>query len=511
MGKLRSSSSEKGDAVAAFDDEVYPTTLVDNTQGPRDIVLAWILHFNDVLDADKLHDALARLIETGDWRKLGGRLRQGKGKGKNKRLELHVPRQFTKERPGVVYTHNVHDMKLRDHPAGRRIPSASTSPCVFPSVSDDNHTFSTRPGAPTTTEDFLRQDIPQLSLYITSFTDATIVALSWHHAVIDAMAQRELLSAWSKSLAGHPIPPVLGARGDVLNDAVQSMDGNNREEYALDHQRLQGGKLVVAMLYYLWDKFQFRKNTSGMIFLPQKAVTELLVRARKDLEQSAIIASTVATEKDVPTPKDTPPFISEGDVLVAWLTSMVSTSRGSRRPLNILTPVDARTRLPGLIDARGIYLQNMLAISQVLVPFDLGKGPLGHIALAHRHALQQQTTTGQLIAFFRTLSEFEKKGGGMLVCQPPSATTICITNWTKGDFVHTADFGPAVIRQGERDETRTNPLGTLLYHHATSLANKRGMGLGIAGKDHQGNYWIGGALPPRTWRAIEHCFKGNWS
>jgi hypothetical protein len=509
MGEVHASTNEKCDAVDAFDDEVYPTTLVDNTQGPRDIVLGWIMHFNDVLDADKLHDALARLVDTGDWRKLGGRLRRGKGKGK--RLELHVPRQFTKERPGIVYTHNAHDMKLRGHPAGRCIPSASTSPCVLPSVKGDNLAFATRPGAPTTTEDFLRQDIPQLSLHITSFTDATIVALSWHHAVIDAMAQRELLSAWSKSLAGQPIPPVLGARSDVLNDAVQSMDSNNSEEYALEHQRLRGGKFLLALLYYLWDKFQYRKNTAGMIFLPRKAVTELLVKAREDLEKSAAVASDVATKKDMPTPKDTTPFISEGDVLVAWLASMVSISRRSRRPLNILTPVDARARLPGLVDPHGIYLQNMLAISQLLVPLELGKGPLGHIALAHRHALQQQTTTGQLMAFFRILSEFEKKGGGMLVCQPPNATTICITNWTKGDFVHTADFSPAVIRQGERVETRTNPLGTLLYHHATTLANRGGIGLGIAGKDHQGNYWIGGALPPKTWRAIENCFKGNWS
>jgi hypothetical protein len=33
------------------------------------------MRFNDVLDAEKLHDALSELLEIGDWRKLGGRLR----------------------------------------------------------------------------------------------------------------------------------------------------------------------------------------------------------------------------------------------------------------------------------------------------------------------------------------------------------------------------------------------------------------------------------------------------
>jgi hypothetical protein len=33
------------------------------------------LRFNDVLDADKLHASLSRLLEIGDWKKVGGRLK----------------------------------------------------------------------------------------------------------------------------------------------------------------------------------------------------------------------------------------------------------------------------------------------------------------------------------------------------------------------------------------------------------------------------------------------------
>lgn len=56
-------------------DDIYPAHMLDDTKTFRDTVFAWTLRFNDVLDADQVHGALLRLLEIGDWRKLGGRLR----------------------------------------------------------------------------------------------------------------------------------------------------------------------------------------------------------------------------------------------------------------------------------------------------------------------------------------------------------------------------------------------------------------------------------------------------
>jgi hypothetical protein len=56
-------------------DHVYPTHMLDNAPTLREIVLTWTMCFNDVLDAEKLYAALSQLLEIGDWRKLGGRLR----------------------------------------------------------------------------------------------------------------------------------------------------------------------------------------------------------------------------------------------------------------------------------------------------------------------------------------------------------------------------------------------------------------------------------------------------
>lgn len=66
----------EGQQVPNFeDDHIYPATLLDDTRSLRDMVLHWTFLFNDVLDAEKLRDSLARLLDIGDWRKLGGRYR----------------------------------------------------------------------------------------------------------------------------------------------------------------------------------------------------------------------------------------------------------------------------------------------------------------------------------------------------------------------------------------------------------------------------------------------------
>jgi hypothetical protein len=56
-------------------DDIYPVHMLDGNKTLRTIVIAWTLCFNDVLDPDKLYTSLSKLLEIGDWRKIGGRLR----------------------------------------------------------------------------------------------------------------------------------------------------------------------------------------------------------------------------------------------------------------------------------------------------------------------------------------------------------------------------------------------------------------------------------------------------
>lgn len=56
-------------------DQILPVHDIDNRTATR-TVLCWTLRFDDILDADKLHAPLVRLLEIRDWKKLGGRLRR---------------------------------------------------------------------------------------------------------------------------------------------------------------------------------------------------------------------------------------------------------------------------------------------------------------------------------------------------------------------------------------------------------------------------------------------------
>lgn len=62
---------EDGEKPVFANEDIYPLHALDNS--PDWVV--WVMRFNDVLDAQKLNDSLSRLLEIGDWRKLGGRIR----------------------------------------------------------------------------------------------------------------------------------------------------------------------------------------------------------------------------------------------------------------------------------------------------------------------------------------------------------------------------------------------------------------------------------------------------
>lgn len=60
--------------VRYSDDKIYPLYRLDTTKTLKSIVVTWTLRFDDVLSAEKLHFSLEKLLEIGDWRKVGGRL-----------------------------------------------------------------------------------------------------------------------------------------------------------------------------------------------------------------------------------------------------------------------------------------------------------------------------------------------------------------------------------------------------------------------------------------------------
>jgi hypothetical protein len=56
-------------------DNVIPVHLFDDSAAARGIVLVWTFRFEDILNPQKLRDALSELLGMDGWRRLSGRFR----------------------------------------------------------------------------------------------------------------------------------------------------------------------------------------------------------------------------------------------------------------------------------------------------------------------------------------------------------------------------------------------------------------------------------------------------
>jgi hypothetical protein len=72
-------ASEETSQAAANDTRI-PFHFWDDVPYTRGICLNVTLRLEEVLDTKKLHDSVERLLEIGDWKKLGARLRQNVNK-----------------------------------------------------------------------------------------------------------------------------------------------------------------------------------------------------------------------------------------------------------------------------------------------------------------------------------------------------------------------------------------------------------------------------------------------
>jgi hypothetical protein len=411
---------------------------------------------------------------------------------------MHVPQAFTEERPAVSYSQEslYTGMNIADHPLGKTLPRATEGPSI---QSGPQHfrLFAARQDAPTTLDDFIFNDIPQLSLHITTFKDATIIGLSWPHTLMDVMGQQALLRGWSMMLAGRQsdVPPVLGAREDEIC-AVQTGHAE-REEFKLREKVMGAWGLITFGVQFALDLVRNPVVETQTIFLPQSAVAKLRQQAEMDLSPSG---------GDKP-----PPFVSDGDILTAWATRAVASSLPQPRPVTVLHALNIRFRLPSLIEAPGVFIQNMAVAAYTFLSADCARGPLGPIALENRRHLLDQSTEGQVLAFMHELLKDSKSGGDpRVLCGDSNALLLPFTNWGRANIFKAADFSPAIVESANAASTnaasRRSPPGTITYHHADSMiqtSTARNVVV-VLGKDHDDNYWITGVqLMPSTWTKIE--------
>ncbi|USW58455.1 Putative transferase [Septoria linicola] len=478
--------------VSTTEDVIYPLYMLDDTKTLRGIVVSWTLRFNDVLDPARLHNALAELLEIGDWRKAGGRLRSKTGGT----IEIHAPKSFSAKRPAVSYSHQAFNVSINDHPVANTLPQATKAPSIHAGP-DKFQMFAARQDAPNKLADFLDKDQPLLSLHISSFNDATLVGLSWPHLLMDVMGQQALLRGWSSVLAGRKsaVPPCIGAREDTIAEIADSTT-SPIEEYALGKQKMSVLGMIQFGARFAWDMMWNSNVETRTVCIPASAMNCLLKEASDSISEAATNGKQ--------------PFVSEGDVLTAWFARAVASSLARPRPVTILHALNARFRLSSLKNSQGIYIQNMAVAAFSYLTADLARGLLGPAALQNRNGLLEHATEAQVLAGLRELRQQHELKPGVdpnIICGDPNAVLMPFTNWTRAELYEAADFSAAFMRSGEEEDSRSNPPGTMVYHHASSMqpnSTARNV-IVVLGKDLGGNYWVTGLqLTPAAWKQIEN-------
>ncbi|KAJ4393907.1 hypothetical protein N0V93_003124 [Gnomoniopsis smithogilvyi] len=469
--------------------------MLDSTKGCRDYMVALTFRFDDVLSAEGLRDSLEKLLAIGDWKKLGGRLQINK----TGRLELHVPEHFTPDRPAITFSHEdlFSNTSIKTHPIARKLPEATNEPSIQ-AIDTELQSLATRADVPTTLEEMIERNAPQLSLHITSFSDATLVGLAWSHTLMDAIGLEQLLRSWSLVIAGREadVPPVLGAGADVMWEIAGDADAFGvAENEALQSHVLLGWNKIKFLLRYAWDAFWTGQAQRRQICLPKTALAQL----RQAVEEESAKSSGI----------DEKAFVSDSDILTAWLARLIAKSEVRARPLTIASAVNARFRLAKRLDPTpGVYIQNMVFVAFTFMSPEAARGPLRPIAEAHRSHLAAQSTEEHMLGFLQHLRR--QRDVGQDVVAPlygrPDSIAVTVNNLTKVNMMKAADFAPGVVQQGEERSTRSSAIGAMTYYHLQPLKNRIWMRnhFVVLGKDHNENCWIVGTLTPGVWAVAQN-------
>lgn len=365
--------------------------------------------------------------------------------------------------------------------------------------------FAAKPDVPSSINDTISHDAPQLSLHITSFKDATLVGISFPHTLMDALGFEALLRSWSLVLAGRDaeVPPVLGARKDVLwATAAGPIISKCDETFVLGRKCLRGVSYLKFLLRFMRDAFRDSAMETQIVYLPNSATANLRRQA---------MGSMNAAPKDQPHESA---FISEGDILTAWIAHTIASSQPRPRPVTILRAINARFRLASILQLetpeKGVYVQNMVLASFTFLSPRVVRGSLGTIALENRRQLAEQTTEQQMLMLLQVLRQKIESGQQpTILCGEPDSLPIVFNDLTKVNLIGAVNFKSAVLRQGDAEESRSNPIGTMVYHHFQSLKQTawRRNWFVVLGKDHQGGTWIMATLTRRSSIAFEKVLK----
>ncbi|KAK9424285.1 putative Acyltransferase [Seiridium unicorne] len=278
--------------------------------------------------------------------------------------------------------------------------------------------------------------------------------------------------------------------GGAINDKdpFRELGTNPTEPYKLADRRLS---MLDLACYGLRNLVNFcRTPANRVVCIPASFVAKLYRTALADM------AGSVKSE----------PFLSEGDVITAWWTRIVTSQldRKSHRTIAINNAYSLRKVLAAdLLPSGTTYSSNAIGFIVALLPIhDVLDRPLGHVALDIRAAIQDLGTRSQTEAF---MSLWRTARGRL----PPlfgdtGIYMLTFSNWNRARLFET-DFSAAVVAgpDNEHSTESRHTVGRPAYLQNTQSGLKLPNAIPITGKDNHGNYWLSGYMNKELWGKVE--------
>ncbi|KAK8062569.1 Transcriptional regulator sdnM [Apiospora hydei] len=471
--------------------KVIPLHDFDTMPVYPNMVLSLMLKYDKVLNPLILRDSLIELVSREGWCKLGSRLKRNE----NGKLVYHVPATFDEKTPAITFSHVTYDMDVEEHHLGCKIPTHHPDK---PTIVADLAVFdplARRADAPAGLADFIARELPQLELHVVSFRNATLVSVSCLHSLLDGMGlgSQGLFRGWMLVLQGRQaeIPPVCGFDEDLLKDLGKQPTEKHK------HQGSRMGRL--GMLWWVLKRaFQvfWYQEEGRIVCIPESFVRQLRQSA---LDELAAQAGGSA--------RDAKPWISEGDVLVAWWTRYATLHFRNQpdKTINISNAYNIRRVLSGnLLPAGHAYLSNA-SLGLFMLPQirDIFSRPISWMAAQMRQSIVETGTKAQIEALvaevmpdWTNMSTFRMYGDtGMHM--------IVFTNWTQAQF-YQVDLAPAAVDYKKADQGQQQPVvPSFVSYRVSSTVWPMRDSFCIIGKDSEGRYWLGGSLQKGLWAKIE--------